>query len=535
MDRKSKNRMLIAMIVALMIIIAALTSVVIMGGKKQNEKNEKTAIELDTATDTITAEDVTTETKESETATDASEKVKSDIEVNISCNNNWEAEGKVAGQFDLSINNKSKQDKENWKIELTLAKDVKLDNVWNAKMDIKDGKVTITPVDYNGKVAAGSTVKDIGFILMFSSENDIKDISKDIKLYFNNEEYVSDAGSNTDDSDDANNADEKSDEADSKVDDSNKEPSSAVKEDNPYKTHGKLQVKGVDLCDENGNPYQLKGISTHGIAWFPDFVNEDALKTLRDDWGANLFRIAMYTDESGGYCSSGNKDDLKALVDKGVQAATDLGMYVIVDWHILHDLNPQVYKEDAKLFFDEVSKKYKDNGNVIYEICNEPNGDTKWSDVKSYAEEIIPIIRANDKDAIIIVGTPTWSQDVDIAAKDPVTGYDNIMYAIHFYAATHTDNIRNKVTTARNAGLPVFVSEFSICDASGNGAIDYDQAEKWFQLINDNNMSYAAWSLCNKNETSALIKQSCIKKSDWSTDDLSDAGLWIRKQILGEN
>lgn len=242
----------------------------------------------------------------------------------------------------------------------------------------------------------------------------------------------------------------------------------------------------------------------------------------------------MYTDESGGYCSGGNKDNLKALVDKGVTAATNLDMYVIIDWHILHDLSPKVYEDEAKAFFEEMSSKYKDYDNVIYEICNEPNGITTWSDVKSYAEEIIPIIKANNEDAVIIVGTPTWSQDVDIAAKDPIKGYDNIMYALHFYAATHTDGIRNKVTTARDAGIPVFISEFSICDASGNGAIDYGQAEKWFDLINDNNLSYAAWSLSNKNETSALIKSSCTKKSGWNEDELSDAGNWIRNKILGD-
>ena len=107
------------------------------------------------------------------------------------------------------------------------------------------------------------------------------------------------------------------------------------------------------------------------------------------------------------------------------------------------------------------------------------------------------------------------------------------MYAVHFYAATHTDNIRNKVTTALNSGLPIFVSEFSICDASGNGAIDYGQAEKWFDLINSNNLSYAAWNISNKNETSSIIKASCTKTSGWTVDDLSDTGVWIRKQILG--
>ena len=170
---------------------------------------------------------------------------------------------------------------------------------------------------------------------------------------------------------------------------------------------------------------------------------------------------------------------------------------------------------------------------MIYEICNEPNGGTSWSDIKSYAEIIIPVIRKNDKNAIIIVGTPNWSQDVDIVSEDPITGYDNIMYAVHFYAATHKDDLRNKVKTAISNGLPVFVSEFSLCDASGNGGIDYDSSDVWFDLINDNHLSYASWSLCNKNETSALIKPDSTATSTITIDDLSDTGKYVRDKILG--
>ncbi|MBQ2053985.1 MAG: glycoside hydrolase family 5 protein, partial [Eubacterium sp.] len=203
----------------------------------------------------------------------------------------------------------------------------------------------------------------------------------------------------------------------------------------PLENHGKLSIDGTDVVDKNGKKYQLKGVSTHGLAWFPEYVNKDAFQTLRDDWGANLIRLAMYTGESGGYCQDGDKSKLKSLVDDGVEYATELGMYVIIDWHILSDNNPSINQDEAIAFFDEMSAKYVDYDNVLYEICNEPNGSTSWSDIKEYAEAVIPVIRANDKDAIIIVGTPTWSQDVEIAADDPITGQENIAYTTHFYAA----------------------------------------------------------------------------------------------------
>lgn len=294
----------------------------------------------------------------------------------------------------------------------------------------------------------------------------------------------------------------------------------------PFELHGALKVDGTNIVDENGEIFQIAGVSTHGLAWFPDYVNKDAFLSIRDDWGANTVRLAMYTAENGGYCEGGNKENLKTLVKNGVNYATELGMYAIVDWHILHDLDPNKYKSDAIAFFDEMSKEFKDQDNVIYEICNEPNGGTSWSQVKSYALEVIPVIRANDPNAIIIVGTPNWCQYVDDAANDPITEYDNIVYAVHFYAETHRDDIRNRMVTAIDKGLPVIISEFSICDASGNGTNNIEQANVWIDLLDDYNVGFVAWNLSNKNESSSLISSGNSKISGWTYDELSESGKW---------
>ena len=295
----------------------------------------------------------------------------------------------------------------------------------------------------------------------------------------------------------------------------------------PLELHGALAVSGNHIVDENGKAFQICGVSTHGLGWFPQYVNQDAVYSLRDDFGANTLRLAMYTAEGEGYCTGGNKDNLKKLVTNGVDYCTNAGMYAIIDWHILHDLDPNVYKDEAKAFFAEMSKKYAQNKNVIYEICNEPNGGTSWASVKSYAEEIIPVIRANAPDAIIIVGTPTWSQDVDVAIKDPIKNQKNIVYAVHFYADTHKDNIRNKVKTAEDAGFPVLISEFSICDASGNGNNNISEANTWIKLLDQYGIGFVAWNLSNKNESSSLISASCNKTAGWSYEELSESGKWL--------
>lgn len=291
--------------------------------------------------------------------------------------------------------------------------------------------------------------------------------------------------------------------------------------------NGALSVKGTQLVDEKGQAVQLRGISTHGIAWFPDFVNRDAVMQLSTDWGANLFRIAMYTDENGGYCTDGDKEKLKELVTDGVEYAKQADMYVIVDWHILHDSNPLTHKAEALLFFKEMTEKLKGEKHVLYEICNEPNSGCSWEDIKSYANEVIPVIRENGSEAVILVGTPTWSQEIDKPQNDPITGYDNIMYTLHFYAATHKEDLRNKMVSAVEAGTPVFVSEYGLCDASGNGGNDLGQAQSWIDTMDQKGISYAVWSFCNKEETSALIASSCRKTSDFTREDLSESGKWI--------
>ncbi len=297
---------------------------------------------------------------------------------------------------------------------------------------------------------------------------------------------------------------------------------------------GRLHVEGTSIVDEKGQAVQLKGISTAGLQWFPQFVDQKAFHEFRYEWGVNIMRLALYTGE-GGYCSGGDKAKLKALVEKGVEYATAEDMYVIIDWHILSDNDPNKYKTEALKFFEEMSAKYKDYRNVIYEICNEPNGGTSWSTIKKYALEVIKVIRKNDPNAIIIVGTPTWSQEVDKAAADPITGYENIMYTLHFYAGTHKDGLRNTMEKAIKKGLPVFVTEYGITDASGNGACNETEANKWMALMDKYGVSSCIWNLANKNESSCLIVSSCKKTNGFTQNDLSQEGKWFYKMVTSGN
>lgn len=297
--------------------------------------------------------------------------------------------------------------------------------------------------------------------------------------------------------------------------------------------NGVLHVEGTWLVGEDGTAVQLRGISTHGIAWYPQYINENCFRQFHEMWNVNVMRLAMYTAESGGYCTDGDQEYLKNLVEQGVQYAAAADMYVIVDWHVLSDCDPNIHKDEAKKFFAEMSEWLSAYDNVLYEICNEPNGGTQWAAVKSYAEEIIPIIREHAPDAVILVGTPNWSQYVDQAAADPITDYDNIMYTLHYYAATHKEDLRSRMTAAIDAGLPVFVSEYGICDASGNGALDIEEANRWVDTLNQYGVSYVAWNLSNKNESSAIISPACQKDASFTQDDLTNSGKWLYGMLTG--
>lgn len=317
---------------------------------------------------------------------------------------------------------------------------------------------------------------------------------------------------------------------------------SLVSEDGIAKTgakmdyYGALSVTDGKLVDSHGKEVQLTGISTHGINWFPEFATPETIASLRNNFGINVIRIAMYTSDYNGYCVGGS-DNQKDLMDKvcsAVDAATENEMYVIIDWHTLNDENPNTYKAESIQFFGEMVRKYKDNDNVIYEICNEPNGDTTWSDIKSYAKEVIPVIRNVDSDAVILVGTPEWSSDLESVQDDPLN-FKNIMYTYHFYAASHKDDARKQLESALEAGLPVFISEYGLVSADGNGSVNTKEAEKWYDIIDEYKLSSCIWNLSNKDEGSALINADCQSTLDWKYEDLSEEGKYFFDKLSKGN
>lgn len=287
--------------------------------------------------------------------------------------------------------------------------------------------------------------------------------------------------------------------------------------------NGWLRVVGTQLCGETGQPVALRGMSSHGLQWYGQFTSPAALSSLADH-GANLFRVAMYTAE-GGYLSQPSA--MKARLIQAVDAAIANDLYVIIDWHILSDGDPLAHVEEASAFFSEMAQRYRDTPNVLYEICNEPNGNVSWSgNVKPYARRVIDAIRASSPRAVILVGSPTWSQDIHLAAADPLEG-DNLMYTLHFYAGTHGEQLRQRADAALANGLPIFVSEWGTSRADGSGGVFIEESRAWLDFLDARGISWCNWSLCDKNETSAALRPGASPEGPWNQEALTSSGRFV--------
>ena len=293
----------------------------------------------------------------------------------------------------------------------------------------------------------------------------------------------------------------------------------------PVKQHGKLSVKGTQLIDEKGKPVVLRGMSFGWHNFWPRFYNAGAV--LYKDWKVNVVRAAMGVEPAHGYIkdSAFSKAKIKAVVD----AAIKEGIYVIIDWHS-HNIN----LKEAKIFFAEMAATYGAHPNVIYEIFNEPEGET-WPEVKAYATEIIATIRTYDWDNIILVGNPHWDQDIDLVANDPLKGFTNIMYTVHFYAATHKQELRNKCDEALKKGIPIFISESAGMEASGNGAINDNEWQLWINWAEKNKISWITWSVSDKEETCSVLQKTASSDGRWKKKDLKESGSKTRTLIRKYN
>ena len=297
----------------------------------------------------------------------------------------------------------------------------------------------------------------------------------------------------------------------------------------PVAVHGALSVEGTKIVDKDGQVVSFAGNSMFWSNTFFEaerFYNPNVVSWLEQDWNSTIFRAAMGVEDPFGYLDEpeANLSRIRTVVD----AAIANGVYVIIDWH---SHNAEQYPNEAIAFFEMMARDYGDHPNVIYEIYNEPIHVSWSNDVKPYAERVIRAIRAIDPDNLIIVGSPTWSQDVDVASRDPIRGFDNIAYTLHFYAATHREELRVKARTAIANGIALFVTEWGTVEASADGEVDHESVDEWMTFCEENDLSHCNWSVHDKLEGASILRRGASSDGGWGAGDLTESGLTVREII----
>ncbi len=287
--------------------------------------------------------------------------------------------------------------------------------------------------------------------------------------------------------------------------------------------HGWLTARNGKLLDKTGQPVQLKGMSLFWSQWSTAFWNREVVAQLKTQWKSTLIRAAMGVEE-GGYLA--NPDAEKSRVKLIVDEAMKQGIYVIIDWH---DHNAVNHPDQARDFFAEMADLYGQTPNVIFEVYNEPVNQS-WDQVKGYAQTVIGAIRSKGAKNLVIVGSPSWSQRVDLAADNPIQD-SNVAYTLHFYSATHRQDLRDKASYALSKGLTLFVTEFGVCDASGNGNVDLAESDQWMNFMDRYKISWANWSLNDKPESASALKPGVNGKAIWQDGDLTVSGSYVKSKM----
>jgi len=267
----------------------------------------------------------------------------------------------------------------------------------------------------------------------------------------------------------------------------------------------------------------LHGMSFGWHNWWARFYNAEAVHELATKWNCTVIRAAMGVEPDSGYLKSPERSI--ALMKNVIEACIKENVYVIIDWH-----DHNIHQKEAVEFFSMMSKQYGNYSHVIYEIYNEPDRET-WPEVKAYSEAVIKAIRANDPDNIILVGSPHWSQDLHVAAADPIQGYDNLMYTMHFYAGTHKKWLRDRTDEAMKKGLPVFISECAGMEATGDGPLDNNEWEAFARWMDERKLSWIGWSVSDKKETCSVLERSAASNGNWTEADIKEWGKLIRRYL----
>lgn len=217
----------------------------------------------------------------------------------------------------------------------------------------------------------------------------------------------------------------------------------------PYTVNSKklplISVKGNKFVDPDGKTVLFRGLS----------ISDPDKLQMQGHWnkehfaqakamGTTLLRIPVHPVA---WRERGGAEYVK-LLDQAVEWATDLGMYVIIDWHSIGNPTTGVFqdpmydttREETYGFWRAMSRRYSGHNTVaFFELFNEPAafGRASWDDWKKMVEDQIAVIRDNNRQAIPLVAGFDWAYDLTPLHMNPIAA-EGIGYTTHPYAHKRT-------------------------------------------------------------------------------------------------
>ncbi len=274
----------------------------------------------------------------------------------------------------------------------------------------------------------------------------------------------------------------------------------------------RISVSGNKFVTPDGKQIIFRGLCTSDPdklarenRWDKIYFNE------MKNWGANIVRFPVHPTA---WRNRGKTAYIK-LLDQGIQWASELGMYVIIDWHSIGNLRSELFqrdiyettKKESFEFWRTMAMQYKDNNTVaFFELFNEPTvfngqlGVCSWEDWKALMEETILIVRANGAKAIPLVAGFNWAYDLTPIAKNPVNA-TGIAYVSHPYPQKREKPWEPKWTSDWGFAAekyPVILTEIGFCGADDRGAhipviSDESYGEAITKYCKEKGISYTVW------------------------------------------
>jgi len=165
-------------------------------------------------------------------------------------------------------------------------------------------------------------------------------------------------------------------------------------------------------------------------------------------WGANTVRLPVHPVA----WRTRGPDWFLDRIDEAVFWANALGVYLIIDWHSIGNLETAMFQHpmyqtdvvETTDFWRRIAFRYRDVPTVaVYELFNEPTdnfigvgsgslGPLDWTSWRDAMERLIDVVQVYNPAAIVLVGGMNWAYDLRGVADQPIRR-DRVAYAAHAY------------------------------------------------------------------------------------------------------